>query len=574
MQSLWDTPFVVIDVETSGPNHLTNRIIEIGCVMVQGGEIIEEFESLINPHQFIPPYIVKMTGINYKMAFQAPEMSEVFPRLKAYLDTPNAIFVAHNATFDWSFIKSAYYHSGYESPSIPRLCTIKLARRLIAKSQKKNLSALAEYFKVSVKNRHRALGDAQATAQILIDMLEIMEQEHNVDSVEELLKFQNRPIKPFLAPTEINEKMEPVLEQLPNEAGVYYFVDKNNKILYVGKAKSLSSRVRSYFQADAVNSRKISAIMKQLDKIHWTETDTELSALILESREIKRHKPPFNVLEKHYRSYPFLQITSDERFPRIDFIRDLVENTSELYGPFRNAALVDDLVNLINKQFKLRKCTINIQPNPQKKPCFYYHIERCSSPCSSTVNDIEYHEEVQRVREYLSSFGNGIIKQLEDKMAILSENLNFEEASTIKDRLQELMLILDRNSNVATSINNYNLILVIPASEREKTLEIFIIKNGIIFSQKSIGRKASLAAIKNTIHEAFYNGIAEQKSYSQENIDELRIINSWLHRNRSESKFIYLDGHSETAINDWIESAISSSYMELVDESFDSKAFD
>lgn len=569
MLSFWNTPFIVIDVETSGPNHIKNRIIEIGCVIVQGGEIIEEFESLINPHQFIPPYIVKMTGINYKMAFQAPELSEVFPKLKSYLDTPEAIFVAHNVTFDWGFIKAAYYQNGYEPPSNPRLCTIKLARRLIAKSQKKNLGALAEYFKVNVKNRHRALGDAQATAQILLDMLEIIEQEFNIDSAEELLKFQNRPIKPFIVPSEINKKMEPVLELLPNEAGVYYFVDRNNNILYVGKAKSLKNRVRSYFQSDAVNSKKISAIMRQLDKIRWTETDTELSALILESREIKKHKPPYNILERNYKNYPFLQITSDERFPRVDFIRDLDDNSSELYGPFRNAALINDIINLINKQFKLRKCTTNIQPSPEKKPCFYYHIERCCSPCSSAAGDFEYQNELQRVRDYLSSFGNGVIKQLEDKMAILSENLNFEEASIIKSRLQELKLILDRNSDVATSINNYNLVLIIPASEREKISEIFIIKNGIIFHQQSIGRKAPLDNIINIIHEAYFNGKTIQKSYSQENIDELRIINSWLHRNLSESKFFYCDGHSEKEIIDWVESAIRTSFTEAADENFD-----
>jgi excinuclease UvrABC nuclease subunit len=397
-------------------------------------------------------------------------------------------------------------------------------------------------------------------------MLEIIEQEHNVDSIEELLKFQNRPIKQFLNPTEINIKMEPVLEQIPNEAGVYYFVDNRDQVLYIGKAKSLKDRVRSYFQADAVNSKKISSIMRQLNEIRWIETDTELAALILESREIKKYKPPYNVLEKHYRNYPFIQITLNERFPRIDYIREINDGHSELYGPFRNFALVADIIDSINKKFKLRKCTTNIVPNPENKPCFYYHIERCCSPCSTIVDDNGYFEELERVQNFLSSFGNGVIKQLKDKMTSLSDTLNFEEASIIKDKIQELTRILDRNSNVATSINKYNLILIIPSSAIEKTIEIFIINRGRLIHQQSIGRKAPLDNINMIIHDAYFNCCSDQISYTQKDIDELRIINSWLHRNRSESKFIYCDGLAENEIIERVEFAIRSTFTATADQ--------
>jgi DNA polymerase-3 subunit epsilon len=156
MKSIWDVPFIVVDVETTGSDPVKNRIMDIACVSTIKGEIVSNFSSLINPHQFIPTFISKMTGISNEMAFSAPESREVLPTVAQIFSDPFAVFVAHNYKFDLSFDQQTFLRSGMEFPDIPKLCTLKLARRLLPKDHKKNVGALAKYFNVPIINRHRA----------------------------------------------------------------------------------------------------------------------------------------------------------------------------------------------------------------------------------------------------------------------------------------------------------------------------------------------------------------------------------------------------------------------------------
>ncbi|MFY8160731.1 MAG: PolC-type DNA polymerase III [Candidatus Kapaibacteriota bacterium] len=192
MVSIWESPFLVVDVETNGSDPLKNRITEIACLKVQGGEIIEEYSSLVNPHQFIPPFISQMTGITNEMAFKAPEAKVVVPHLKRLMPDDKTIFVAHNVKFDWSFVRHTFMRENESLDELNQLCTYKLARKLLPNDMKKNVGALATFFNINMKNRHRAFDDAKATALILLELLEIAESEHGINSLHELLSFQNK----------------------------------------------------------------------------------------------------------------------------------------------------------------------------------------------------------------------------------------------------------------------------------------------------------------------------------------------------------------------------------------------
>ena len=192
MTSFWDYKYIVTDVETTGANSDKNRITEIACVVVQSGEIVHEFSSLINPHQFIPPFISNMTGIHNDMVYNAPEYSDILPKIQEILNQKNAVFVAHNVQFDWSFLQNAFWREKIQFPTIPQICTLKIARSLFPQNMKKNVGALAEYFHYPLKDRHRALGDAKATALILIEFLELLESDHGFNTLEEVLHFQSK----------------------------------------------------------------------------------------------------------------------------------------------------------------------------------------------------------------------------------------------------------------------------------------------------------------------------------------------------------------------------------------------
>lgn len=556
MNSIWDIPFVVVDVETTGSDAKKNRITDIACVVVKGGEIISEFESLVNPHQSIPPFISQMTGITYDMVINAPEANDVFAQISNIFQDKTAVFTAHNARFDLGFVNSTLERVGLEAIMSPLLCTLKLARRLIPTKQKKNVGSLADYFGIPVYNRHRAMGDASATAKFLIQLLEIAEAEHGIVDIEELLKFQNKSIRHFVAPSETQKRVEGQLELLPDCPGVYKFIDKWNKILYIGKAKCLKERVKSYFHVDTFTSKKIAQMFRQIHKIQWECTDSELEALLLESKLIKKHKPHYNTVDKKYKSYPFVKLTLGDEFPTIQACNSIEADGSEYYGPIRSTALAEEIVRNVQKRFKIRKCEGKLKPSVDKKPSFYYHIEQCYSPCSCKISSEDYRQEVEKVRAYLSGVPDGLIAQLESQMGYYAENLEFEKAEKIKQDIIGLKKIFRRDERNPSSLNESNYIVLMAGSEREKTIDLFAIKTGMLSLHRTVGRRSDLSELMKAIHGVYYNGGGKISVFSKEDVDEIRIVSNWVHRQNGNCRTIYFEEKCESEIFKELETNI------------------
>lgn len=555
--SVWETPFVVVDFETSGCDSYKNRPIEIGVVVLQGGEFVEEFSSLINPHQFIPPFITKMTGISNEKAALAPEELEVFSSVKKIFSQKDAVFVAHNAAFDWGFARETFVRTGLYEPRMPQLCTFKLAKRLLPNSLHKNLGALAKYFNISIDGRHHALGDAFATAQILLELLYIAENDFDIKDVGGLLKAQNQNINTFQAVTKTELKIEPFLTQIPEGPGVYKFLDKNKNILYVGKAKILKDRVRSYFQKGSTYTRKTVEMLSKMNSIEWESTETEIGAILLESRQIKLHKPKYNTLEKKYRRYPFLKINLREDYPSVELCFEMKDDGAEYYGPFRSRALAESLLLTIQKMFMLRNCDKTIiKPC---KPCFYASIQQCMGACEGKVKMEDYQAEIDKVRSFLSGAESGILDLMQKEMQKLAAKEDYEQASLIKSRLNELRKLFDRPYNIPTSINDNNSIIIAPGVEREKTAEIFIIKSGKLIYQKIIGRKAPLDEIIDVLKNNYFQEepTLTNQILSVEDIDEIRILVSWLYRNMGIGHYIYIDDKSLPQVIEEIKDALN-----------------
>ena len=557
MNSFWDATFVVVDVETTGSDAYRNRITEIALVVIQNGEIIDEFSSLVNPHQYIPAFIQNMTGITSEMAHKAPEPKEVFAKAITYFNHPNTIFVAHNVRFDYNFVVESFRRELGEPFEKPLLCTLKLAKKLLSKDLKKNVGALANFFNIPITNRHRAFGDAEATAYILFELLERAESEHNIYELDDLLKFQNKQNNNFKTNNEILLKHDATLKKLPEEPGVYYFRDSMGVPLYIGKAKSLRERVRSYFQQNEVTSKKIADLITNAEFIDWKETNTELEALLLESKEIKAYLPIYNVQQKRYKSYPLLRITNEE-FPKIEKTYHFDEDGGEYYGPFKSRFLVEDIIDIIEKQFKLRKCVEPIVPNKNSEPCIYYQIKRCDAPCIENQNRAEYMQEVEKVKKFLSGFDNGLINQLESRMQEHALKLDFERAAIIRDQIFELKKIFSRKSNVPTSVAENNVILVMLNAGNDRVLDILCIKSGKLKLSFTMGKKQSMHNFFSNFYQIYFSNVEDSQNYSIEDIDELKIINSWLYKNKNSGKFIYTENKTYQQICNEFESAVKS----------------
>ena len=294
-----DATFVVVDTETTGTNAGTDRLLEIAAVKVQGGRIVDQFARLVNPQRSVPRRITMLTGITTAMVFDKPPTAEVLP---AFLDfVGDAVLVAHNMPFDIGFLNAEFQRAGLAPIPNETLCTLRLARRLLRGLHSKALSSLIDFFDLVIENRHRALGDALAATHIFLRFVDQVYAEQGIETVEALLRFQHRSYRRVgTEPGHLQAIREAILPQLPDRPGVYFMKNKKGEILYIGKAKSLRDRVRSYFTAIEAHPARTRKLLQAVRAVTWTETGSELAALLLESRLIKAHQPRFNRAQRRY----------------------------------------------------------------------------------------------------------------------------------------------------------------------------------------------------------------------------------------------------------------------------------
>ncbi len=558
MASLWDTTYVVTDVETTGSDPSLHRIIEIACVVVRGGEIAERLHSLINPHQFVPPFISQLTGITNADVVTAPEEQQVMPLVAQLLSTAGAVFVAHQELFDWRFVQQALQRCGCTVGDIPRLCTLRLARRLLPMDRKKNLGALAEYYDIPINGRHRALGDAEATARVLLCQLEELER-RGIESLEELLSFQHQRLPTRALPKRVLKAVEPYLASLPNYPGVYAMYGGDDALLYIGKAKVLAERVRSYFQPSAVHAPHIEHMLRQVRRIEWEETATELSALLLEAQRIHSLQPPFNILHRQTRHYPFLRLT-DEQFPRLELTMQH-DGSGEYFGPFPHRGMAEELRAIIQDMFALRRCTGLLNPSASARPCFYFHLRRCGAPCSQYQSADDYAREVERVRQLLHGNADWLIAHLEEQMHAAAERLDFEQAERILRRIRELTKLTHRMPTPSASLTQFNLAVAVPTAYERSTIELFAFVRGKLIVQDVVGRRQKLRPVAERIEDAFKSAPVE---LTPTEVTAIRIVTGWMYRNRPGYRALMLeDTWQHDELTDRLERLVRDGSLEL-----------
>jgi DNA polymerase-3 subunit epsilon len=546
MLPIADARFIVTDIETTGLSPARNRITEVACVYLEKGEIVAEKQTLVNPEQFIPQEIQRMTGITNARVLGAPKGPEIFPVIQGWLGD-GSVFVAHNVSFDFNFLQTSFDRHGLGPIGQTKLCTARLARRLLPAKGSWSLGHLAGYFGVRVRDRHTALGDARITAIVLARLLEIARDDHGCATLKDLLKLQYRAVARERALPEPVRALEPLVSGLPATSGVYRMLDRRGNVLYVGKAKSLRDRVGSYFRPGAEHQRKIREMIQRVRRIEVEETGSELSALLLEARLIREHQPKFNTLLKRLRRYHFVRIDSGDFFPTVGTTAEIAADGAEYFGPFNGRDAAGLVVDTIQHLFQLRECEGPIVPDERTLPCLYHQIERCGAPCAALQQSEVYAREVDRVRSFLSGSEDGIIDRLESRMQQYAERLQFEEAAHLRDRISELRRIFTGRRRVADSINGNNVIIVLPAPDRTKR-EIFMIRYGRLARQIVVGRRLPVAKLRTLVARVYGDGIEAPPRYEREEVAEIRIIASYIHRYRASGRFVYVEPGTSPAV--------------------------
>ncbi|WP_310963146.1 DEDD exonuclease domain-containing protein [Nocardioides terrisoli] len=438
-RALRDVTFCVVDLETTGGSAAGGAMItEIGAVKVCGGEVLGEFQTLVNPHTTIPPFIAVLTGITNGMVATAPTIDSALP---AFLDfARGSVLVAHNAPFDIGFLRHFCELQGRPWPSFEVLDTARLARRVITRDDAPNckLSSLAVVFNAETTPNHRALSDARATVDVLHGLIGRLGA-LGVQTLEELQTFSARV-------TPQQRRKRHLAEHLPHAPGVYLFRDEAGRVLYVGTSRDLRRRVRSYFTASETRSR-MGEMVGLAASVTGVECATTLEAEIRELRLIAEHRPPYNKRSRDPHKVHWLKLTN-EPWPRLSLVRRVLDDDADYFGPFSSRKTAEKCLAALHETFAVRQCTGRLPLGPSRSPCVLAEMGRCLSPCDGSVTSEDYALVVAELRDNLLVRADRVVDTITARMSHLASAQRYEDATTHRDRLATFLRAASRRQRL------------------------------------------------------------------------------------------------------------------------------
>ena len=425
--------FCVVDLETTGSG-ADDTITEIGAVKVKGGQVLGEFQTLVNPNAHIPALIAVLTGITDQLVAGAPKLPEVLPGFLEFVR--GSVLVAHNARFDVGFLKRACVRLDHSWPNPDVIDTVALARQVLLRDEVPNvkLSTLAAHFHTATTPSHRALDDARATVEVLHGLLERVGN-LGADTLEDLLGYLNR-----VSPERRAKRT--LAKGLPDAPGIYQFVAdlvgangvRSRQVLYVGKSRSIRKRVASYFTAAETRPR-MEEMVRIATGVETVVCRTPLEADVLELRLIAAHSPRYNRRSKFPERQHWLKLT-DEAFPRLSLVRRVGEDGGFYFGPFRSRSSAEQVMLAVWDAFGLRQCNARLSRTRPSPACALAEMGRCSAPCQLLVTPEDYALVAQRVRDGLAVDVGPLVAASRPRLQTLIEAQRFEEAGELTARLE------------------------------------------------------------------------------------------------------------------------------------------
>jgi DNA polymerase-3 subunit epsilon len=440
--------FLVVDTETNGAGGNACELTEIGAVLVGGGELHDRWETLLQVRAPLSRGIQRFTGISQTMVDEAPAAEAMLPDLAAQLE--GRVLVAHSASFDRRVLRQAFERAGVAWPGPPVLCTVALARRLHPLARQRRLRPLAESLGIDVEVSHRALADAETCARVFCALFGRLCA--NAGTVRDALALlaPSRPRRPRAGATDGPgrtrgvRRRRPALEGLPDEPGVYIVRNAEGQALYVGKSVALRTRARAHFAP----SSEEGAWAAQAETVDHEVTASELGALVLESRLVKRLRPPGNVRLKHVDRHVYLRCRLDIPFPILEVAPDPAPGRGVSIGPLRGRAAAIELMEQLNSLFGLRHCGRKL---PRRSwPSAYGQMGRCLSPCLQDLDPNLYRSRLDAALGLFTGDGDGgmaLLRHVEEQMREAAEAQRFERAAWLvrrRARLEELLAGLGR----------------------------------------------------------------------------------------------------------------------------------
>ena len=519
--------FCVLDVETTGLSPQYNNIIEVGIVRVKNLKIVEKYHSLINPGREIPAFITGFTGISNDDVYDAPFFDDIADDVIEFIG--NDVVTGHNLPFDNSFLKREFKYCGREELKNPNLCTLRVAKRIFPLLKSKSLGAVSSFLKIKNSSYHRALGDAETTAKILIKMAKHVKKNLGFETLSELINFQYAAAS-RIDGANLKSKILSEFDSLPDAPGVYYFINSKGKIIYIGKAKSLRERVRSYFSQTA--PRKAKKIIKSASKLKIELTNSELTALLKEAESIKTKNPRLNTQLKRYGNKYFLRVNTTHKFPDLEISNHFDFDGNDYFGLFGTKKKAFSMFEMINKTFAIRECTD--KDFAKNKRCFLADIDRCLAPCENKDTE-KYLGELEKVYEFMYGKNQFALNRMINKMKDYSTKQKFENAQEVKEIIDLILSQTHKTSLLAEPVNSANVLFEI---NETFTRDYVLLLSGKIYVKKQSMKEKDF--FEEAIDDYFAQTIHTDMLPNEEDLEKMKITLNWLIKNRNKVRCFYL----------------------------------
>jgi DNA polymerase III subunit epsilon len=529
---LRDVEFVVVDLETTGGSPATCEITEIGAVRVRGGEVVGEFQTLVNPTRAIPPFIAVLTGITDAMVAGAPPVEQVLP---AFLEFAHgAVLVAHNAPFDLGFLRAGCDRLGLRWPSPESLDTARLARRVLTRDEAPDckLATLARVFRADTTPNHRALADARATVDVLHGLIARLGG-LGVHSLEELRTFSAQ-----VSPEQRRKRH--LAEHLPTAPGVYLFKDARGRVLYVGKSTNLRTRVRTYFTASEMRTR-MAEMVACAERVDAVECATSLEAEVRELRLIAEHRPKYNRRSKFPERAVWVKLTV-EPFPRLSMVRQVLDDSACYLGPFGSRRTAELAVAAVHEALPLRQCTTRVSPRRPSSACVLAEMGRCGAPClgpDAGGEDVDaYARHADAFRSAVLSDPSAVVTTLTARLSALAADERYEDAAACRDRLTAFVRAAARLQRLTALTSVPELVAARPTADLG--WEISVVRSGRLVAAGTVPRGAHPAPYVDALVASAETVLPTHGPLPAATAEEVECVLRWLEQDGT--RLVRLDG--------------------------------
>ncbi|MEX2425682.1 MAG: exonuclease domain-containing protein [Thermomicrobiaceae bacterium] len=531
--SLLSEQFTVIDVETTGLKPYQHRVIEFGAVRYQDGVESGRLSLLVQPERTVPRYVSKLTGIDDSLLSDAPRFSDVVDQILEFIE--DSTLVGYNVNFDVSFLNAELERCGRPTMLNHAVDLLPVAGGLMPGTRARGLASVAKELGVAPTGAHRALDDALTTAGVLFRLAPRI-RTAGMTSLAELDGFRparrDQPDRsgPLSRGRSLLDPQH--VESAPSAPGVYIMRGDGDRVLYVGKAKDLRARIRSYYSQPLGYTRKMDGLLQSIQHIETLETGSELAALLLEAQLIARYRPQFNRQMRTSDNYPYIRIETNNPWPRVNLVKETADDGARYYGPYRSSRAARATVDALNDIFPLRSCSRSFKDaRSYGSPCTDLDFGRCLGPCTGQADREAYQGYVREIIAFLDGDVDPVIARLHQKLEEAAAKLDFEKAARVRSRIERVSDLAQSQSILSEATNTGDLAVVLPGVETGSR-EIMLTRHGRTWSRRTFH-------LEEPSHET---AIDLNRSWSrarelaspvilQRELDSVQILVRWVRKN-------------------------------------------